>query len=1269
MNELQQVLNDIKQDKNTNLLPGNLRDNVTCLGVEGTAEVPETIYKPSSYYYDSLVINDKVYSALYVDDWFIYAIKDSNAIVCYYNNNKVCQFNRTRTDDVRISCMKLGTDYIIIIITQWNQRDNLVYKININGQVSQLNSINVNTYYSDNHFTRDGDLSIDGDLYRYDEDTDKLVSKYSLSRVLNANFRGLNNFLYDNLHNNDSSYNTITKYTYNSDYNTYSVLQAKVLDVDGVTYNGDKIVKAGNIYQLGSNLEVGSLLKSNVLPHLDGNSGPVINWIDSSMCEYNGVIYNFDDDTNTFTLADDLPMHTQYVVNSAAYLYFKYNNTYTLLKTEYSDVEVGYNYKGNYFPKSNIVFNSGNILQGNTYYTDVLQPVAGTMPNNGELNITPTTENQNIPEGYTSGGTVLGDENLKSENIKKDVSIFGVTGSLESGSGQIKLFETVEEMQADSSSQEGDLAIVYREEIQNMTADTQTQYITFPETITLPEAFTDSVYGRLRAVDTGSKFDAQVRLDRTSFSFDGGSTVFTRVRVEYTSIDGITYTRTRFSGVLGGELTNPVDLGAVVKYEPMEPWNDALGYFMQVNGHTFDGLYTCDNVVVDYTYPVYNFDTDSVEEYVSLPKEVVDLRPTFIIPSKIEDGTLKSGTIYIGTSTFYKLSDIGWVGTILTYSSATGDVNKYELTDSVLSEKQTLTANKQIAGNASNSNRYLSITPNGFSKITKIILGFDKLFIGYDYGTTRSTECPIVPGKEYGTDSISASFSSNAYKKQDVTELKYVFAETQLTLNNASQLLPGIIGYGKNGIATGDGSIYDVLNETTLLKTVTGIDGTDVNAYGYIGDVFSRLVYLTKQSKGKYVLGRTEVNDKPWRYQSKDGSVVCEWLSVSDFTVKKDGELVFQLSNNADKGYNWASNSSNEVFYVDDDRLAILNRRSNVTSSVGSGLNIFKVNMHTGETTLMATDDFFTVPSTNYTNIESGSSKYGLAFITAGIVKRDSPYNNYSGVKFYDAVYDKVAVIEDTQATSNDDNLSYICPLLASTNDPRYLLICTRCYTTSNNRTTKLYRYDRETGEKELINTYNSNINIGTSNGYNLGMTYETTDYIYVENDQTHMYRFAKKSSYSLDQYTTDAAKIAYSINHRLLNSDVYDYSEGVIYRFTSTNNEPKFEVVDTLNLSSNRASVNGESYGPLYATIITDDTVKTIDTMYSKNSAMELQRYELSDKYNADTIAVNTSHSSTMHTTFVLTKDNDSAPITQEQYNTAVETSKQILGVKEEVQ
>lgn len=57
----------------------------------------------------------------------------------------------------------------------------------------------------------------------------------------------------------------------------------------------------------------------------------------------------------------------------------------------------------------------------------------GTMPNNGTLNYTPNTTQQTIPAGYTSGGTIAGDSNLIPENIKKDMSIFNVIGTLETG--------------------------------------------------------------------------------------------------------------------------------------------------------------------------------------------------------------------------------------------------------------------------------------------------------------------------------------------------------------------------------------------------------------------------------------------------------------------------------------------------------------------------------------------------------------------------------------------------------------------------------------------------------------------------------------------------------------------------------------------------------------------------------------------------------------------------------------------------------------------
>ena len=180
------------------------------------------------------------------------------------------------------------------------------------------------------------------------------------------------------------------------------------------------------------------------------------------------------------------------------------------------------------------------------------------------------------------------------ENIKKDVQIFDVIGTYEgSGGGTvegIKQFATEEAMQADINAQEGDLAVVYREEIQNMTVDTQTQYITFPETVVLPEAFTGVASCVLRAIDSSSGyFNGNVQLSQSSFRLNGFGDLG-MIQVQYTSGDGINYTRIMFDGD-SGNLTNPVDLSTIVGIYSPQNWNDNLGYFMQVGGNVFGGLF------------------------------------------------------------------------------------------------------------------------------------------------------------------------------------------------------------------------------------------------------------------------------------------------------------------------------------------------------------------------------------------------------------------------------------------------------------------------------------------------------------------------------------------------------------------------------------------------------------------------------------------------------------------------------------------------------
>jgi hypothetical protein len=84
----------------------------------------------------------------------------------------------------------------------------------------------------------------------------------------------------------------------------------------------------------------------------------------------------------------------------------------------------------------------GDVLSGKTFSAGTNYNVAGIMPNNGALTITPGTADQPIPAGYHNGsGKVKGDPNLVAGNIKSGVSIFGVAGSVIPGkrfaSGQI----------------------------------------------------------------------------------------------------------------------------------------------------------------------------------------------------------------------------------------------------------------------------------------------------------------------------------------------------------------------------------------------------------------------------------------------------------------------------------------------------------------------------------------------------------------------------------------------------------------------------------------------------------------------------------------------------------------------------------------------------------------------------------------------------------------------------------------------------------------
>ena len=172
------------------------------------------------------------------------------------------------------------------------------------------------------------------------------------------------------------------------------------------------------------------------------------------------------------------------------------------------------------------------------------------------------------------------------ENLKKNITVLGVTGTLEpdSGGGDVKLFETIEDMQEDENPQEGDLAIVYREGIQSVTEESEFDSCIFPNEVVLDEAISGNIYGEFRSTGS-SDFDGMVSMSSSGFIFNSYGDVSSNIRVEYTSSDGITYIRTD-----GGEELH--EFGITIKWSVYEePWNDVIGNFIKISGMLFEGLY------------------------------------------------------------------------------------------------------------------------------------------------------------------------------------------------------------------------------------------------------------------------------------------------------------------------------------------------------------------------------------------------------------------------------------------------------------------------------------------------------------------------------------------------------------------------------------------------------------------------------------------------------------------------------------------------------
>lgn len=400
----------------------------------------------------------------------------------------------------------------------------------------------------------------------------------------------------------------------------------------------------------------------------------------------------------------------------------------------------------------------------------------------------------------------------------------------------IKQFATEQAMQADSDPHEGDLAVVYRQSLNSVAVDSVFNNCIIKQSVTLSAAISDWIWCDFRSVDESMwmpRVSVEVGPESARISVETETDYTT---YEYETEDSITYTLTGYNN------DQVVDLGADVHCSFSEEWSDDIGLFLYISGGTFEGLYECGrvpiqlkgNLLSDLTVTDNNISTNrSITvniSYDELVERILSMA-TYIKTLYSHDGysrypfwcglkdantivLLSSGSGSTPTSVMYlnpifKYDTGVFVGM---ETSSNGSNNAYEFSFNINTGDYINTTVVPLSLTNPDGNWHWNYTTdfNNYYMLGVI-----------DYNSMNETFTWMDKYVYCLSDTIYSSTSSNT--PSVIEGLKYNFATTQLTLSNPNELLPNKIGYGKNGIVTGDGSIY---NHLDLVSYITSKNNT-----------------------------------------------------------------------------------------------------------------------------------------------------------------------------------------------------------------------------------------------------------------------------------------------------------------------------------------------------------------------------------------------------------------------------------------------------------
>ena len=361
--------------------------------------------------------------------------------------------------------------------------------------------------------------------------------------------------------------------------------------------------------------------------------------------------------------------------------------------------------------------------------------------------------------------TIADTYGITGDKIVSGNTILGVEGTAEAGGGSsagVKQFDTIDEMTADASKTEGDLAIVYGHRMAPFTEDTVASVITFPKHVYIePPSPRPALSGSFdTSLGSSSIYLADFAHGGCSISINGHDDLtgdMTTVFYAYwDTTDLKSYTLTKFKAP-GIEYTENIENDMVVDFgsniQNMTVYEDYameyIGQFMLLDGgFHLDGLYKCNS---DLQYELAD------TQYTSTTSEVVS-GISFYGANGVQTGTLGddavSGALNDSSAKLYMLIQRQYDNLTITGTDTTpsGGVDN---TVSLIPNKTDGTS---------------ILNTSGVTSMKRAFYGWENLLVGPNIDTSN------VTNMSYMFRDAESMTVVPLYNTSKVTDMSYMFA-------------------------------------------------------------------------------------------------------------------------------------------------------------------------------------------------------------------------------------------------------------------------------------------------------------------------------------------------------------------------------------------------------------------------------------------------------------------------------------------------------------